>query len=268
MSDEASPAQGATTLRALIDACRSGPSETVRAHARQLGSELAGHVVASLLDGELARPTDDAAPIVAAHLAHELRLTRAVPALVHCLVTMPIAHPLALVSRAALTRLGADAVDALVAAFRTAPDPESRERVAMTLLRTNVVDDRIRAAFVRVLDDDPEKGAAYLAEYGDTRSIPDLVRALDPSALAASADCAICASQRAIAIVCAIRALGGTVTAAQSAGIDRLLEREKGLWRPFPSHPRPPRNGPCPCGSGRKYKKCCYLSDGDVGAGH
>ena len=27
--------------------------------------------------------------------------------------------------------------------------------------------------------------------------------------------------------------------------------------QPFKSAPRPGRNDPCPCGSGRKYKQCC-----------
>lgn len=47
-----------------------------------------------------------------------------------------------------------------------------------------------------------------------------------------------------------------------------LFERENGQWRfvtgdelknPTVRHeaPRPGRNEPCPCGSGKKYKKCC-----------
>ncbi|MGH7393345.1 MAG: SEC-C metal-binding domain-containing protein, partial [Candidatus Rokuibacteriota bacterium] len=41
---------------------------------------------------------------------------------------------------------------------------------------------------------------------------------------------------------------------------------------PAPAAPRPAprtasgekvgRNDPCPCGSGKKYKKCCYLKQG------
>ena len=27
--------------------------------------------------------------------------------------------------------------------------------------------------------------------------------------------------------------------------------------RPEPAPPKPGRNDPCPCGSGKKYKKCC-----------
>jgi hypothetical protein len=39
------------------------------------------------------------------------------------------------------------------------------------------------------------------------------------------------------------------------------------LWRPVvePLHvaPKPGRNAPCPCGSGKKYKKCCLGKDGE-----
>jgi hypothetical protein len=38
------------------------------------------------------------------------------------------------------------------------------------------------------------------------------------------------------------------------------------LWRPIAkpvrAFPRPRRNSPCPCGSGRKFKKCCLGKDG------
>jgi SWIM/SEC-C metal-binding protein len=39
---------------------------------------------------------------------------------------------------------------------------------------------------------------------------------------------------------------------------ERLLHPQ----RPVKSEAAPGRNDPCPCGSGRKYKKCCGLSQG------
>ena len=43
---------------------------------------------------------------------------------------------------------------------------------------------------------------------------------------------------------------------------ERLLKREgavagAGDTPAGGEPPRPPRNAPCPCGSGRKYKRCC-----------
>ncbi|HVJ82727.1 MAG TPA: SEC-C metal-binding domain-containing protein [Planctomycetia bacterium] len=42
----------------------------------------------------------------------------------------------------------------------------------------------------------------------------------------------------------------------------RNLGKTGGMFKPKPTGPRKvlsraPRNSPCPCGSGRKFKKCC-----------
>ncbi len=40
---------------------------------------------------------------------------------------------------------------------------------------------------------------------------------------------------------------------------DSRFLREEGLWYYHSaSYPEPQRNDPCPCGSGKKYKRCCY----------
>lgn len=42
--------------------------------------------------------------------------------------------------------------------------------------------------------------------------------------------------------------------------IDHLLKENEELKKPKPVETQKiPRNNPCPCGSGKKYKKCCYL---------
>ena len=39
---------------------------------------------------------------------------------------------------------------------------------------------------------------------------------------------------------------------------DKKLRRELGIYlKPRVLHPKIGRNEPCPCGSGKKYKKCC-----------
>jgi hypothetical protein len=35
-------------------------------------------------------------------------------------------------------------------------------------------------------------------------------------------------------------------------------EQRARRWRRARRVPDPPRNGPCPCGSGRKAKRCCW----------
>ena len=61
-------------------------------------------------------------------------------------------------------------VDSLLASFERCAGPEDRARVAEALRRTSVEDERIRAAFVRMLEDDPIEGSRCLAAFGDPRS--------------------------------------------------------------------------------------------------
>lgn len=35
--------------------------------------------------------------------------------------------------------------------------------------------------------------------------------------------------------------------------------RHKAETKPYIAPPKVGRNDPCPCGSGKKYKKCCYV---------
>ncbi|MBO7605782.1 MAG: SEC-C domain-containing protein [Elusimicrobiaceae bacterium] len=37
----------------------------------------------------------------------------------------------------------------------------------------------------------------------------------------------------------------------------KIREQEYGTVKPIVKNKEPGRNDPCPCGSGKKYKKCC-----------
>jgi hypothetical protein len=180
------------------------------------------------------------------------------------------------------TRRTPSSLDALLASFHAAPDRIARTLVAMALVRTRLRDDRILAALVRLLDENPFGAAACLARHGDARAIPDLVRALDSDELIAKADCVICAAEIQDQIAHAIELLGGTLTEAQRARLERINEKADRAWLrgldPFPPvpssrkpaerAPRPERNAPCPCGSGKKYKRCCALERNGAGGLH
>jgi SEC-C motif len=265
---------GAARLRTLLERSTFGVGDEIIAEARSLGSELAGDVVRSLVERELPRPTADETAIRAAHLAHELRLVRAIPVLVRCIEGLEDVHPLGIAALIALARFGAQGVDELLAAFDRCDTREQRARIAETLLRTAVKDERIRAAFVRMLDDDPLSGAGYLAHYGDPRSVADLVRAMDRLALEAVGDCDICAGEHLVAMAQATRVLGGTPSEEQLTKILAVLRRHQDFWGSFgdtaglpPTHapskraPRPGRNARCHCGSGKKYKNCHLEAD-------
>lgn len=261
-------------LSELLERCTTGLDDEALREARTLEPEAAAALVVSVIEAELTRPTAGPAAIRAVHLAHELRLSRAIPSLVRCLETLPEFHPLHRASLAAMTRFGADAVDPLLAAFNRCSTPEGRASLAEALSRTSVVEDRTRAAFVRMLEDDPVNGARHLADHGDWRAVEDLGRALDRLVAMPVADCALCSGEHLRAIASAVRVLGGTLSDEQGNGIDRVLERGEALWMPFedpfapprgtdgsPTALRPGRNDPCHCGSGKKYKRCHLDAD-------
>jgi hypothetical protein len=263
-------------LRALLERCASGLGDETIAAARCAGAEAAGDVVAELLRAELSRPRANGAAIRAAHLAGELGLTSAIPALVRCLERLPEPHPLRDAAVAAIARLGTPAVDAVLAWFDRGSTPEARARAAVALSAMGVEDDRIRAAFVRMLEDDPVRGAQCLAGRGEWRAVADLGRALDRFLRDPIGDCDVCSSEHLVAIASAIAVLGGTLSVEQRAKMDAVLKRAEAMWIRFedPRAPaagalhrraapdsRPGRNDPCHCGSGKKYKRCHLEAD-------
>lgn len=268
------PSPGADRLRMLV--VFGGLKDDTLDAARALGPAPAGEVVTRLIEAELARPGMERTALRAAHLAGELRLERAVPALVRCIASLGEGRALVHAAIVALARLGAPAVDALLSALDASEDPGVRSRLADALARSPADDARIRAALVRLLGDAPASAARYLAERGEWRAVPDLLRAFDRLAERPIADCDGCALEHLSSIACAVRMLGGTFSPDRQARIDALVERAEATWVPFARPPathrapavreqRPGRNDACPCGSGRKYKRCCAGRDpGDV----
>ena len=272
-STNALPSAAADRLRTFI--LFSGLKEETVAEARALGPALAGEVVADLIDAELSRPTLERTAVRAAHLARELGLTRAVPSLVRCIESLGEGQALHHAAIVVLTRLGAPCLDALLSAFDASSDTGVRCRLADALARCPTEDARIRAALVRLLGDAPANAAWCLAERSEWRAVPDLIRAFDRLAERPIADCEGCALEHLSAIACAVRMLGGNLSHDRQAKIDALAERAEATWVPFADPPaphaasrtpavrvqRPGRNDPCPCGSGRKYKRCCADPD-------
>lgn len=278
MLDPTIPAHPAARLLALLDDHPSGLDEAAFEEARSVPAELAGEVLTSAIVRELSHPTDSGAAIRAVHLAAELRLAPVIPALVRCLA-LPDPVPLRLAAQTALPRFGAAPREALVAALAACGTAErsAREGLAEALAHLPSDDARIRAALVRLLDDDPATAARLLAERGEWRAVADLSKALDRLVVAPVGDCDLCNGEHLIAVATAIECLGGSLGGEQHARLDEALERGARLWVPFEEPApaaaparragRPGRNAPCHCGSGKKYKNC-HLPADELGARH
>jgi hypothetical protein len=269
-----------TRLQALLISSASGLGDDALAEARALDPERTAEAVTGLVDAHLSRAGPDTlGPAVrAAHLAGELRLSAALPVLVRCLA-LPASADAALRSAAlaALARFGAGAVDSLLSAHERCRTPEDSAGIAEALAGTPAPDDRVREVLVRRLEREPAESARRLAARGEWRAAPALVEAFDRLAAAPVADCDACAAEDLLVIANSVAALGGRLTAEQLARIGALmfegnaewvhLGGGRDAWRatpfpagvplPSPAGPRPGRNDPCPCGSGKKYKRCC-----------
>ena len=266
------PSPPADRLRTLL--LFSGLNEETLAAARPLGPILAGEVAADLIDaalGELSSRGRERTALRAAHLARELGLNAAIPSLVRCVASLGDGSALRHAATVVLTGLGAPAADALLCAFEASRDTVVRCRLAEALVRSSAEDARVRGALVGLLGDAPANAAWCLADRSEWRAVPDLLRAFDRLARHPIADCDGCAFEHLSSIACAVRMLGGNLTTFRQARLDALAERADVIRVPFADPPsrhsgssrpavleeRPGRNDPCPCGSGKKSKRCC-----------
>lgn len=242
--------------------------------ARALGPEVSGEIVAEVIDAPFTRSTLGSA-IRAAHLARELGLVAAVEPLVRFIERTGVRFPVGKTVLSVLARLGTAGAGAMLGLLERSRT-EDRMRITEALARVDVEDERIRTHLVRMLGDAPGFAAPLLAQRGDWRAVPDLVQALDALARRPVADCDICAADDLVAVGDAVLALGGRLSREHVAKIDAAFERSAPMWSlvdddpgddPLPVRtpavrgPRPGRNDPCPCGSGKKHKRCCLDAD-------
>jgi hypothetical protein len=245
-------------------------TEEAVALARALGPDVSGRIVAEIIDAPFAA-NPVGSPIRAAHLARELRLDAAVEPLVRFVERMDVRLPVTKTVLSVLARLGPAGGEGLLSLLERS-SAEDRSPIYEVLARAEVDDARLRKYLARLLVKDPVRASRTLAQRGDWRAVPDLLRALDALSRHPVADCAICAADDLSAIGSAVIALSGTLSEEYSSKIDEAHERAEPMWTeleddwlddhlpprtPAVREPRPGRNDPCPCGSGKKFKRCC-----------
>ncbi len=123
-------------------------------------------------------------------------------------------------------------IPALLDAFDRCTTTEERARIGVKLAISGDRDPRVRAACVRMLDDDPLNGAMCVSALGDRTAVLDLSRALDRLVAHPVADCEICQAEHLLALVTAVRQLGGTLRDEQLEAVEAAWERANALWLP------------------------------------
>jgi HEAT repeat protein len=278
-----------TLVRLLIDAGEEIPPR-LRERILSFGPAAIPPLIALLEDEALAletAPGEGWAPIHAADLLGELHAVEAVGPMLRCLEEddwESILHDRLL---QALPKLGPAVLEPALAAHTAATEPFFRRQCAGILAQLGIQDDRIYQILIDELEQDTELGAMHLADYGDPRAIPLLSAALDAFE-PVNDDRDLMTNHVVVELEAAIERLGGEVTPAQQQKVKRvfamdqpkrdrfaaLLQQAVGRAdlesspirgaRALLTEPRPARtarkvgrNDPCPCGSGKKYKKCC-----------
>ena len=142
-------------------------------------------------------------------------------------------------------------------------DNDTSHGLCELLSKVGVKDERIFAAVREVFERDPSFGAGMLANYGDVRAAPLIEKAIAEftpnfSSLWGRSDCGVADVEE---------PTGGRPCPELRERIDGWLAEWDAVQRrsteasPRPSQRKSGRNEPCPCGSGKKYKKCCLASD-------
>jgi hypothetical protein len=196
--------------------------------ARELGPALATAAVTWVLEryepGRDRRPPEDAADVAA-----RLPLVPAVPALVGCLERLSEYDPVAQAAFRALEKIGAPAVEPLLAAFAKGSSVEDRVVLGGALAHLPSGDARICAALETILPEAPESGAGLLAAYGDRRALPALAATLDRLEPKAAGPGELTRLEQIVAVAQAILSLRGRMTRAQREKFERAYARSDEL---------------------------------------
>jgi hypothetical protein len=245
-------------------------AESLRSDILARGPEAVEPLLELLRDESLAStaaPGGGYAPLHAAELLAQLKAPEAIEPMVRLLMhTEPgaILHDALLF---ALGRFGPQVAPAALEALARARNEDERFGLLSALAVCGARDERIYAAFLEQLQEDPIQGSINLACYGDPRAVEPLKRAFDACEVDEDSE-DLFANQTLIELRHSIEHLGGTLDAAQLEKVARarrsngrlsaMLERVLDLLPRAPERqgPRPGRNEPCWCGSGVKYKKC------------
>jgi hypothetical protein len=159
-----------------------------------------------------------------------------------------------------LPKLGSGVLEPALEALEGDISEAALEGLCDAIAKLGVRDERVFRHLCGLFKRNPDLAAGFLAEYGDERAVPLLttaIRGFQPrweSALGLSglAD-----------LVAAYQALSGPLPPELEQHVRELRDRgeaasaAQAASEPAPSPAKTGRNDPCPCGSGKKFKKCC-----------
>jgi hypothetical protein len=264
-----------TLIDEMIDVGETLPAG-LRAELLACGKDCVPHLIRVLTDEDLLlddSPGDGYAPIHAAKLLQELAPSDAIEPLIHVMCRAEADEYISSVAVFALQACGPTVVGPVLAALAQETDTFRRGGLCEVLAGLGVRSEAIFEALTRGFEEHSEMGAIALADYGDQRALPILQKALDDHEVA-DGPVELFGHQEVIEFCEAIERLDGELTTAQQDKLN-LVKRLRDASRPMTDAylrdrygeaprrepPKPGRNDPCWCGSGKKYKKCHWDTD-------
>lgn len=224
-----------------------------------LGAEAVSPLIEILEDEPLGMsesPAEGWPPIHAVELLADLEAAEAVEPMLDVLVETNFDHVINshLVDR--LPEFGAAVLEPALLRLKDAHEVDVAHALVAVLANLGIKDERIFDAICDVFDEDVVLGAMNFADYGDDRALPLMVEAI--------ADFEPDFSRGfwrhdLTELLHAHERLGGVLGAELRAHVDAIDES----WRQHVAQSvhaggqKIGRNDPCPCRSGKKYKKCC-----------
>ncbi len=242
----------------LRQAGRTLPAKT-HAAVLALGASVVPHLVDLLADDE-----GGWASVHAVDLLVDMKAEEAIRPMLAVLDEVELDDALPNRVTIRLPELGGAVLEPALELLSRSDDEDTVYAVCEVLAKLGVRDDRVFDALRSLFDDDPAFAAGMLADYGDERGLHLVDRALADF----QPDFSVLLSRVHLGdLLDAHERLGGELSPQTrdrvdgwSAEWDVRQRRSRELSAP-PRTQKTGRNEPCPCGSGKKYKKCCLPSD-------
>jgi hypothetical protein len=229
----------------------------LRAEILALGAEAIPRLIGILEDIE-----GGWAPVHAADLLLDLKAVDAIEPMLQVLAETDFDDVLYNHVVVRLPELGAAVLEpALAFLADNDHDEDTFQSVCEVLAKLGVKDERIFDALCDVFEPGDEPlTSGLLASYGDPRALPlieDAILSFEPDLASLSSRSDL------IELLDAHERLGGVLAHDVQERVDGWFAEWEGMQARrinaagAPARRKVGRNDPCPCGSGKKYKKCC-----------
>jgi hypothetical protein len=220
-----------------------------------LGAEAVQPLIEILLDDELGMedsPAEGWPPIHAVELLADLKATAAIEPMLDLLAEVDLDAIIYTRLERRLPEFGVDVLEPALERLNHS-DAEGAESLVNVLAKLGINDKRIFDAICEIFDDDVVLGALYFGDYGDPAALPDIEDAIaEFSPDFSRPHWRLDLNE----LLNAHERLGGVLDDELQDHLVAIDER----WREHVARaakPKVGRNDPCPCKSGKKYKKCC-----------